>query len=62
VMAARRPRALELTPVGLPALRQLIERFIDVGFSKFVVRPIVAPKSWRAELEALSAAVGDLQT
>jgi probable F420-dependent oxidoreductase len=61
-MAARRPRALELTPVGLPALRQLIERFIAVGFSKFVVRPVVSPASWRAELEALSAAVGDLQT
>jgi probable F420-dependent oxidoreductase len=61
-MAARRPRSLELTPVSLPALREKIERFIDVGFSKFVVRPIVAPKSWRAELEALSAAVGDLQT
>ena len=62
VMAARRPRALELTPVGLPALRQLIERFLEVGFSKFVVRPVAPPASWRAELEALSAAVGDLQT
>ena len=62
VMAARRPRALELTPVGLPALRERIERFIDVGFSKFVVRPVVTPASWRGELEALAAAVGDLQT
>src|SRR6266545_7075090 len=62
VMAARRPRALELTPVGLPALRQLMERFIAVGFSKFVVRPVVPPASWRAELDALAAAVGDLQT
>ena len=62
VMVARRPRALELTPVGLPALRERIERFIDVGFSKFVVRPVVTPASWRAELEALSSAVGDLQT
>jgi probable F420-dependent oxidoreductase len=61
-IVARRPRALELTPVGLPALRSLVERFIAVGFSKFVVRPVVAPSSWRAELEALSAAVGDLQT
>jgi len=43
-------------------LRKLIERFIAVGFSKFVVRPVVAPVSWRTELEALSAAVGDLQT
>ena len=56
------PAALELTPVGYPALRQTIERFIAVGFSKFVVRPLVAPRSWRAELEALAAAVGDLQT
>src|SRR6266511_847278 len=62
MMSARRPRALELTPVGLPALRQLIERFIAVGFSKFVLRPVTAPASWRAELEALSAAVGNLQT
>ena len=61
-MAARRPRALELTPVGWPALRALVERFIAVGFSKFVVRPVAAPASWRAELEGLSAAVGDLQT
>jgi len=61
-MAARRPRSVELTPVGLPALRKLIEQFVAVGFSKFVVRPLVAPKSWRAELEALADAVGDLQT
>ena len=62
MMTARRPRSVELTPVGLPALRKLIERFIAVGFSKFVVRPVVAPASWHAELDALSAAVGDLQT
>ena len=61
-MAARRPRALELTPVGLPALRALIERFVAAGFSKFVLRPVKPPASWRAELEALAAAVGDLQT
>jgi hypothetical protein len=48
--------------VGLPAVRQLLERFIGVGFSKFVLRPVVPPASWRAELETLSAAVGDLQT
>jgi probable F420-dependent oxidoreductase len=62
VMATRRPRSVELTPVGLPAVRALLERFITVGFSKFVLRPIVPPSSWRAELETLSAAVGDLQT
>src|SRR5262244_2694473 len=62
VMAARRPRSLELTPVGLPAVRKLIESFIAVGFSKFVLRPVVPPTSWREELETLAAAVGDLQT
>jgi probable F420-dependent oxidoreductase len=62
LMIARRPRSVELTPVGLPALRERIERFVDVGFSKFVVRPLTAPPSWRAELEALASAVGDLQT
>lgn len=61
-MTARRPRSVELTPVGLPALRELLERFIAVGFSKFVVRPLAAPASWRAELESLATAVGDLQT
>jgi probable F420-dependent oxidoreductase len=61
-MTARRPRFAELTPVGLPAVRQLLERFIGVGFSKFVLRPAVPPRSWRAELDALAAAVGDLQT
>jgi hypothetical protein len=61
-MAARRPRSVELTPVGYPALRALLERFIAVGFSKFVLRPIAPPPSWRAELETLAAAVGDLQT
>jgi probable F420-dependent oxidoreductase len=61
-LTARSPRALELTPVGLPALREKIQRFVDVGFSKFVVRPLVTPKSWRAELEALAGAVGDLQS
>ena len=62
VMTARRPRSVELTPVGLPALRALLERFIAVGFSKFVLRPVVPPSSWRAELEALASSVGELQT
>ena len=55
----RDPR--QLVPVGLSALRDRMETFIGVGFSKFVVRPM-APSGWRAELEHLAAAVGDLQT
>ena len=49
-------------PAGLDALRSFLESFLEVGFSKFVVRPLVRPESWRTELEALAAAVSDLQT
>ncbi len=56
----RDPRTL--VPVGLDALRERLEAFLAAGFSKFVVRPISPPSSWRAELESLFAAVGDLQT
>lgn len=51
-----------LVPVGLKALRQRVEEFVDVGFSKFVLRPLVPPAGWRDELESLAGAVGDLQT
>jgi probable F420-dependent oxidoreductase len=59
-----RGRPLEdIIPVGLGGLRTMIERFLEVGFSKFVVRPMVAPDGgWPAELERLAAAVGALQT
>ena len=38
---ARRPEIdpRELIPVGADGLRSLLERYIDVGLSKFVVRP-----------------------
>jgi probable F420-dependent oxidoreductase len=52
----------ELVPVGLPALRELLERFIAVGFSKFVLRPLESPADWRDELERLASSVGDLQS
>jgi probable F420-dependent oxidoreductase len=59
-----RSRPLEdIIPVGLTGLRTTIERFVDVGFSKFVVRPMAAPADgWPAELERLAGAVGALQT
>ena len=52
----------ELVPIGMKALRDLLERFISVGFSKFVVRPLTTPATWRPELVRLAEAVGDLQT
>ena len=51
-----------VVPVGLAALRDMLERFIGVGFTKFVVRPLQPPDSWRHELEALAHGVLDLQT
>lgn len=63
-LAARaRGRPIEhLVPVGLGALRALIERYVEVGFSKFVVRPLGAPTDWRGELEELAEAVVHLQS
>jgi len=51
-----------VVPAGLDGLRRFLEAFLEVGFSKFVVRPLVPPASWRSEFEDLAAAVGDLQT
>ncbi|MGH9093283.1 MAG: LLM class flavin-dependent oxidoreductase [Acidimicrobiales bacterium] len=60
--ARARGRPLDrLVPVGLPALRELVEEYLDAGFSKFVVRPLEPPPAWRPELEALAGALLDLQ-
>jgi len=63
VASARRgvdPEAV--VPVGIDGLRAHLERFLEVGFSKFVVRPIESPESWPTELAALADGVLDLQT
>jgi len=52
----------EVVPVGIDGLRAMLEEFVAVGFSKFVVRPLAPPDSWRAELESLAEGVLDLQT
>ena len=54
------PRAL--VPVGHDALRTTLRSFIDVGMSKFVLRPLSPPDSWHDELAGLADAVLDLQT
>jgi probable F420-dependent oxidoreductase len=51
-----------LVPVGLDALRAQLERYVEAGISKFVVRPTDEPASWTAELEELAAKVLPLQT
>jgi len=67
VAERRRPGAgaadvRDLVPSGMDQIRRLVERFVAVGFSKFVLRPLVAPASWRAELEQLAAGVLGVQT
>lgn len=64
LVAARRPGIdpATLIPVGLDALRVTVESFLEVGFSKFVVRPNEPPASWGAELERLAATLLPLQT
>lgn len=63
VLAARRPGVDvgDVVPVGLPALREQLERFLAVGFSKLVIVPLEEPPSWDTELPELAAAVLDLQ-
>lgn len=51
-----------LVPIGYEQLRSTLERFIEVGFSKFVLRPIGIPDPLPVELTRLAAHVADLQT
>jgi probable F420-dependent oxidoreductase len=63
-IAKRRPGVdpSALIPVGYTALRELLERYIDVGFSKFVLRPAEPPPAWPDELARLADGVLSLQT
>ena len=47
--------------VGLAALRDRLEAFLDVGFSKLVLVPVQDATSWRAEVEELADELLDLQ-
>ena len=49
-------------PVGMGGLRDLLQRYIDVGFSKFVVRPAETPAHWPEALEELANGALQLQT
>lgn len=63
LFAARFPDAdpADVFPVGLDAIRELLERFVDVGASKFVLVPLEEPEDWDAELGALAEAVLPLE-
>lgn len=66
-MAKRRPDLPDpsvLVPVGFDALGKDLQRFVDVGFSKFVVIPLEEPAGddVEAHLAELAAAVLGMQT
>jgi alkanesulfonate monooxygenase SsuD/methylene tetrahydromethanopterin reductase-like flavin-dependent oxidoreductase (luciferase family) len=47
---------------SLPPLREQVERWVAVGFTKLVVRPAAPPAAWGPELRRLADDVLDLQT
>jgi probable F420-dependent oxidoreductase len=49
-------------PVGMHGLRELLQQYVDVGFSKFVVRPAETPASWPRALDELADGALSLQT
>jgi probable F420-dependent oxidoreductase len=62
---ARRARGEDIddmVPVGSDGVRRLVEDFVRAGFSKFVLRPLHAPRDWAEEIALLATTVGDLQT
>jgi hypothetical protein len=62
-LKARRPDlddVSRLVPQGWGALVRTIEEFVSVGFSKFVVLPIVEPPSASAWVDHLAEAAGHL--
>lgn len=63
LFSARFPDAdpSEIFPVGHHAARALLEQFVAVGASKFVLVPAEPPDDWTAELESLAEAVLPLQ-
>jgi probable F420-dependent oxidoreductase len=52
----------DLVPVGLPALRERLRAFVDVGFSKLVLVPLAEPEDWHHELDRVGGAVLELQS
>ena len=63
LLRARNPDAdpSDVVPAGLTALRAHLERFCEVGFSKFVLVPAGEPASWEDELGEVASEVLSLQ-
>jgi len=63
MLSARNPGAdpSELVAHGWPAVRELCERYVAVGFSKLVLVPFTEPEDWDEELAAGSEAILPIQ-
>ena len=55
-VATRRPegKAEDFVGVGAEGLADKLEGFLEVGFSKFVVRPLLQPSSWPSAVQSVS--------
>jgi probable F420-dependent oxidoreductase len=51
-----------VTPIGWEALRERANEWLDAGFSKFLLRPVLPPADWTEELEALAEEILPLTT
>lgn len=63
-LAARRKTESvdDLVPIGMDALRSRVDEWLDAGFSKFLIRPIVPPSDWKRELKMLAREILPLTT
>jgi alkanesulfonate monooxygenase SsuD/methylene tetrahydromethanopterin reductase-like flavin-dependent oxidoreductase (luciferase family) len=52
----------DLVPQSRTALHARVDAWLKVGFSKFLLRPVLPPTDWTAELETLAADVLERQT
>jgi len=44
----------DILPVGVDELGSLLQRHLDAGMSKFVLRPMSTPEGWDSELDWLA--------
>lgn len=63
-LEARRPPGSsgDLVPIGWSALRDRVDEWLEVGVSKFLLRPAMPPSDHRAELQALAENILPLTT
>jgi hypothetical protein len=53
---------MDFVPQSRAALHARVDEWLDVGFSKFLLRPAISPTDWTAELETLAADILERQT